>query len=233
MELSKYCRVCGFAPLIRDPNLPCVIKTLKLSLMEAKGFGGKQNSFFSLLNFQGIKYARSANVSCKSDSAFFGEEFTFPNLSDEHDSFEVDLCVRGKLKDRLLTHVKVDFNNLPSNQEDDKWLEMHSVDLQGPVCGSFRMKITLIEDKLLPSIDYDKFKDLLRSKASLPNMIYDLFREDVNAYARNVLTVWRRKEVKLLNELVSTVLNAEERPETLFRGNTLASKVSLIILKLR
>ena len=44
---------------------------------QAKKFGGKSSSSYALVCFNGVKRARTPNVQCKSDSAFFGEEFDF------------------------------------------------------------------------------------------------------------------------------------------------------------
>ena len=49
--------------------------------MEAKKFGIKDGKFvYGLVSFGGINHARTPKVAVKRESAFFGEEFTFPSI---------------------------------------------------------------------------------------------------------------------------------------------------------
>ena len=80
--LGRCCRQIGFALVEPDLAASCRIKTLRLSVMDAKKVGVKSGQVYALVAINGLKRARTPNVTCKGESAFFGEDFAFENLAD-------------------------------------------------------------------------------------------------------------------------------------------------------
>lgn len=140
----------------------------------------------------------------------------------------MDFYSRGNfaVKDKRLAGVPVTFAGLKENATNDGWHEMQ--DDGGNPCGSARLKITLVKDVLLPTAEYKDLQDILCSAGvTAPLVISELHQSTtLNDYARDLNTVWRATgtTVPMLDGLNQELVAAESRPETLFRGNSLASK---------
>jgi Ras GTPase-activating protein 1 len=227
--LGPFCGQLGFAPLQPNPNTKCFLTSVNLSVMEAKKFGLKAGAkTYGLVSFGGIKHARTPKVAIKGESAFFGEEFVFPNVGQAVTGFSLDIYSRGNfaVKDKVVTGVPVTFAGLKENEETDSWHDMWEEG--GGKSGSVRLKITLIKDILLPVAEYNRLQDILCTdgiEACL--LIGELHHSaQLNEYASDLNTIWRATDttVTMLDGLNQAVVHAESRPETLFRGNSLASK---------
>ena len=221
MTSSSGCGRSGFAPLQPDPAVRCSVTSVNLSVMEAKKFGVKDGKFaYGLVSFGGINHARTPKVAVKRESAFFGEEFTFGNIGADVLGFKLDVHSRGNfaVKDKLLAGVAVSFegsaSGLNENETHDGWHAMQ--DDGGNPCGSVRLKITLVKDVLLPTVEYKDLESILcNAGVAAPLLIGELYQStSLNDYARDLNTIWRATKTTeaMLDGLNQALVASESRP---------------------
>eukprot|EP00040_Diaphanoeca_grandis_P035801 m.225988 g.225988 ORF g.225988 m.225988 type:complete len:925 (-) comp33476_c0_seq1:73-2847(-) len=223
--LSDHCANCGYAQLSQDTNAKSQIRSLNITVVEAKKFGTKYTMPYCIVQLNNINCARTPVLSSKTDNPFWNEEFQFDNLSTSVTSVTVLLFNRGKGKrDKLISSVLIPLEDLLSVAEYDKWADL-SID--GSAVGSMRLKATFINGVLLPLKDYAPLTTLLMDQSMVTALLLaEISKSKLNDLANNLVKVWipTGNVCQYLATLIEKEVSNEKKVATLFRGNSLGTK---------
>jgi Ras GTPase-activating protein 1 len=223
--LSEFCGNCGYGRLTSDVSVRSNLKSLNLTIVEAKKFGTKFSMPYCIVNLNQVKLARTPVIQSKSSNPFWNEEFSFDNLSDSVTSVTVVLCNRSRgIKDKQIASLTIPFSDLQKTPELDTWSDLVS---DGSKTGSMRIKVGFVNGVLLPLADYAPLTRLLIAPGvAVPLLMAATLKGQMNALSKNLLQVWiaTGKVTTYLSTVVQLDVAAETKVATLFRGNSLGTK---------
>eukprot|EP01147_Barroeca_monosierra_P005601 gene5601-181_t len=235
--IYPYCFSCNVVLMEPNPLQTNRITNLYVTVREIKGpLKAPQLQCQLLLNE--VKQARTFLRPVKDRSCYFGDDFSFLNLSDIVTSLTVEVYGRKKTKSPLFG-AEVIINDLPKNSKHEQKL-----DLGGG--HSLRLELKLEDEIQLPAAEYTPLKNffIIQATDALPfvSHIFKSFSESFTAVfasiditqhrlqykdmAKHLVRLWEQSDlaVKHLSQLTNLAIQKEDSVGTLFRGNSLASK---------
>lgn len=236
--LLPYTAGSGIAPAVRDSQQQHTVKSLQLTVSEAKDFGSKVSNAYCIVSLNGVKVARGpAKAVGKDGSAFWGESFAFDDLSETVHELSVSVYSRGK-KDKEVASVTVPVVGLAEKQAAADWMPMTQASDAGAAPkpnGRIRVKATWTDEVILPLAAFDALNNtLLDDNLATCQLLSAVAGRNLNELARSLVVIWRGggRDVKLLERLNAGIVAEDDSVGTLFRGNSLASKAMDQYMKL-
>lgn len=167
--LLPYAAGSGVAPAVADNRLQHTVKSLQLTVSEAKDFGGKITHAYCIVSLNGVKVARGpAKVVGKDGSAFWGENFSFDDLAETIHEFSVSVFSRGK-KDKEMASVTVPVLSLAADKPGGggaaDWMPMMLTEagVAPKPNGRIRVKASWTDEVILPLRAFNEFNTALLS----------------------------------------------------------------------
>lgn len=148
-SLLPYAAGSGVALAVQDSRLQHTVKSLQLTVSEAKDFGGKGGQTYCIVSLNGVKVARGpAKAVGKDGSVFWGESFSFDDLADTVHEFTVGVFSRGKT-DKEVASVTIPVLGLAERQASVDWMPMTQTGENGTAPrpnGRIRVKATWTDE---------------------------------------------------------------------------------------
>ena len=259
--IAPHASYVGFA-LTRDMSKKSKIRGLQLEVVQAKQFGAKNNLPYCIISLDRCARGCGAVIQPCAERRWRARRHGPPrtrrcsgartsplslpaaprrpafsvrrNLAFDVESVTLELFNHGLMRDAKLGEVVVALSSLPANTSIDNWMNLAGA-------GSVRVKITRIEESVLPLKEYQSFAQLImhndlevasllleanRVRPLRLQAVTDRPQKHINEISRSILNVFmaQNKEVEFLSNAAALALKAEEQSSTLFRGNSLASK---------
>lgn len=159
----------------------------------------------------------------------WAEEFKFNDLPNDITSFTVSLYNRNR-RDVEIGRVTVELGTLKKGDILDEWYKLNAVahkrEIKGSEIGTIRLKARYTHEIIMPVEEYSQLKEVLLSNFQMLSVLADVSR-DLAALATSLLRIFRqeKKELVLIKTVATKEMEQEEKKETLFRGNTLTTKL--------
>lgn len=163
----------------------------------------------------------------------FDEEFKFEDLPMDISSFTISMYTRktGPYKDKEMARVTVNLSTMEPGKTLDQWYPLSNVQNKSEI-GSVRINAKFCHEIIMPVDEYSKLKEVLLSKDYMLVQSLGEVSKDLNSLAHTLLKIFKQgtkpednEEILLIKTIASREMNNREKKETLFRGNTLASKL--------
>eukprot|EP00111_Clytia_hemisphaerica_P003207 TCONS_00009136-protein len=163
----------------------------------------------------------------------FDEEFKFEDLPNDITSFTVSMYTRKTgpyTKDKEMARVTVNLNTMEPGKALDNWHSLTSAQHKSDM-GSVRITAKFKHEIIMPVEEYSKLTEVLLSRDYAFVQSLGEVSKDLNSLAFTLLKIFRQssqdehEEIQLIKTITSRELNNREKKETLFRGNTLATKL--------
>eukprot|EP00037_Helgoeca_nana_P030143 m.369383 g.369383 ORF g.369383 m.369383 type:complete len:953 (-) comp28121_c0_seq1:13326-16184(-) len=223
--LRPFVSTCGYGTLTPDVNRVSRLIGVHLSIMEAKKYGSRNTAPYCIVCLGGVKTCRTPVKQSKKDNAFWAEDFVLDNLSDIVDNVQITLYNRGKVKDRTVGELSISLADLTPNLVSDKWWP---VSVDGAKGASMRIKITFVSTSVLPLAEYSELSTQLTDDSLAPVLVLaEVTKAQLAEVGKHLVRLWLASGqiLGLTHVLVSRDVASEQSTGTLFRGNTLATKV--------
>jgi len=165
----------------------------------------------------------------------FDEDFKFDDLPSDISSFTVALYNRktGPYKDKEMGRVTIFLNTLEPGKVLDQWFTLGSLQHKSEM-GSIRLTAKFVHEIIMPIDEYGKLQEVLLRKDYLLVQSLGEVSKDLNMLAHTLLRIFRQNssELHLIQTITLRELNDKEKKETLFRGNSLGTKLMDQYMKL-
>eukprot|EP00039_Didymoeca_costata_P015506 m.265509 g.265509 ORF g.265509 m.265509 type:complete len:954 (+) comp16237_c0_seq12:215-3076(+) len=227
IEAIRQCPKCQF-----DDNVPRMSKRLNLTISEARNLPSAQ--YYAVVLINGEHYGRTRLSPHATDKPLWAAQFEFTEIFENAEMLTILILKHTKTSrrdpfsdthERAIASLDVTLAN-GSRQMEESWYMMAST--TAPEC-AIRMTLIYYEHTILPVRDYDKLKDLLDFQVH-PDAIELIkaveSREDFKSNARFQFCQTLLPCSPTFHYLFSIIeLEAAQTkdPNTLFRGNSIAS----------
>ena len=178
-----------------------------------------------------MSFARTPALVVKETCVYWNDTFIFQNISDSITTLTLTLFQRKRFSggnDIVLATLVLPLKSLKTNDNNDRWEELYTPDGLLVATKSLRIKILLEQDTIFPVVVYQPLQQLLCTPdQEITYLIADIFHNRISDIARNLLLLWRHShcDETLLQVLATRTILLEPEAATLFRGNSLTSKI--------
>jgi len=221
-----------------------VLRSIKLEIVEGRDLPNsdiirRTSDPYVLLYFNQIPFAKTV-IKYGTQAPFWGESFYFDNIHPRIQNLTCSVYSRSRLqKDPELGKVFIPFDVLELNKQHEEWYQLvppsfSEADTSSLLYaakeeyGAIRLKITLIEEKVLPLQDYQSlFEMIIHPEMAVVRKIGEVVTKEREELARRLLKVFSCKVggcVEFLRILTHYEIFSTEDSNILFRGNSLATK---------
>lgn len=225
--ISRFCtKMCQSK---QSPEGVKELRTLELSILHAQKIPvNKLQHPYCLVLLNDVKICRTK---CKEPpEPVFEEEFVFDDLPLDTSTFTVALYNHkgGPYKDKEVSRVSINLSTLEPSKTLDQWYTFGSH--QGKCeMGSIRLAATYVHEIIMPVSVYEKLQDIILDKDyQVVRSLGEVLKpRDLISLAYTLLRIFRQNgdEINMIISIATRELNYKEKRETLFRGNTLATKL--------
>eukprot|EP00794_Sanderia_malayensis_P009862 gene9861-10872_t len=229
--ISRFCGKTGKSKtLSQSPSSSKGVKelrSLELTICDAHKLSGKLSHQYCIVSLNDAKTCRTKAQD--GQEPVWAEEFKFSDLPNDITSFTVSLYNR-KSKDVEIGRVTVQLGSLKTGHILDEWYKLNAVvhkkEIKGNEVGTIRLKARYTHEIIMPVEEYSQLQEVLLTNFQMISVLADVAK-DTAALANLLLRIFRqeKKEIILIKTLSGKEMEHEEKKETLFRGNTLTTKL--------
>ncbi|XP_057308310.1 ras GTPase-activating protein 1-like [Hydractinia symbiolongicarpus] len=203
------------------------LKSLELSICHAQKIPtNKVPHPYCVVSLNDVKTCRTKSQ--EAPEPVFDEDFKFNDLPNDITSFTVAIYNRQRspYKDKEMGRVTVYLNTLEPGKVLDQWFVLGSLQHKSEI-GSIRLTAKFVHEIIMPDEEYGKLLEILLSRDYHMVQYLGEVSKDLNSLAYTLLRIFRKdnNELNLIKTITTRELHTKEKKETLFRGNTLSTKL--------
>jgi hypothetical protein len=216
---------------LNNKNKYTINRNIKLCILEARNLfpneKKKNLEFYTFIFFDDIVQAKTSKQG--GSNPFWGEEFTFENVLPCLNNIHLIICQQHRVNnDTEVGHVIIPINKLHSNKRIEEWIPLTPLyNNNDNFNASIRVGITLIDEHILPTEDYNEFIEYILQPSLEPVIRLGNVVQQREEFAKTLLYVLmdKQKEVDGIKALVSLEIKNTDDPNIIFRGNSLTTKI--------
>eukprot|EP00127_Corallochytrium_limacisporum_P004914 Clim_evm58s191 gene=Clim_evmTU58s191 len=232
--LAKFCSHV-FRPSVPDPMGVQRMLSLTITIGDGKNFSKSMTQPYILISINGILIARTQPKPVK--NARWAETFVFSDVSPDIRTISFEVKNRNRLgKDARAGELVLSVANLSDTSNSttrEKWYKIPSTS-DGDVIGDIRIRTVLEHEHILPLFEYEELEASVMDESLETLQILEEVGKDRDVLARHLVRIFRAKQelLPMIIKLISQEIKSTKDPNTLFRGNSLASKCMDQLMKM-
>eukprot|EP01137_Pigoraptor_chileana_P032331 Opistho-2@21542 len=234
--LLQYCGTAEGQPPhpARTDDSVMEIKSLVLTVAEARDITSRLPHPYCIISLDNVRQART-QIKTRA-SPFWSEEFKFEDLPHNFAQFTVIVLTKNKIqKDTEVAKCVVNVSRLADCKQHEDWYTLTPIDDKDKeTLGSIRLKAKFNNEFILPLTEYSQLKTLVIAPDMGAIQAIGNVGKDREEVARTLLKIFQteNRATEFLRQLNAIEVSSTEDPNTIFRGNSLATKAMDQYMKL-
>ncbi|XP_065672568.1 ras GTPase-activating protein 1 isoform X3 [Hydra vulgaris] len=181
---------------------------------------------YCIISLNDVKTCRTKSQ--EAPEPVYNESFTFDDLPEDITSFTIHMynSKTGPYKDKEMGKATVYLNTIENDRTLDQWFVLSSQNHKSDM-GSIRITGKFVHEIIMQVEDYESLHKVLLNKDYQIIQSLGEVCKDLNSLAYTLLRIFRQdnSEINLIQTIATKEMNQLEKKETLFRGNTLTTKL--------
>lgn len=223
-SISRYCSKMSQSK--QSPDGVKELRSLELSISHAQKIPvNKIQHPYCLVLLNDVEVCRTKSK--EAPEPIYEEDFKFNDLPYDISTFTIAMYThKYATRDKEMARVSVPLTNLEAGKTLDQWFALGSHQHKSEM-GSIRLIAKFVHEIILPLGVYGKLQEMILDKGYQMVLALGEVSKDLTSLAYTLLRIFRQhgNEVSLIVSIANRELNIKEKKETLFRSNTLATKL--------
>ncbi|KJE96686.1 hypothetical protein CAOG_06967 [Capsaspora owczarzaki ATCC 30864] len=202
------------------------IKSLQLGVMEARDLPSKISHPYCLISLDNVNQART-QIKTRAQPMWV-EEFTFDDIPASCSTASIVVINKNKLqKDVEMAKFVLDLDKVRGDKPVEAWYDLKSMDDKDKEkLGGIRIKARFSNELILPFSEYLDIKSLLMHPDMQAIQAIGSVGKEREEVAKTLLRIFQADNAatELVRSLNRLEVNSTDDPNTIFRGNSLATK---------